>query len=155
MDEQEQVLFSYWDTFESLIASGSGPVQAVAPTKLTWVAHDVGFEGASLNVALVPSRHEIRVELFMDGDHAHALFDRLHRQRDEIETQIGSTLIWEQKVGVRRRKTYVKNDGLDLNATSNWRNQHSWIADMLNRFHITFNPLLSRIDLTSLQKGDR
>ncbi|WP_417522950.1 DUF4268 domain-containing protein [Marinovum sp.] len=145
MSDTDSQRLAYWHALGTLISSTSGSIKPAPPTENTWISHDIGFTEASLNVALVPSTGVVRVEIFMDGDRPHDLFDALRQRRSEIEDEVGRDMVWEEKANVRRRKIYVMNDGFDLRARSTWDRQHSWIRDMVVRFYEVFVPLLRNL----------
>ena len=72
-------------------------------------------------------------------------FQRLLKQKDEIQREVGESLEWEQQEGVQRCYIIAKHPTADPSDESTWRKQHVWMAAMLGKFYDAFHPRVQRV----------
>lgn len=89
--------------------------------------HQVGIErpGATINLVVAPTESRIQVELCIrPGKNAHAIFDALYSQKQQIESAVGATLVWDRRTQqkssfIRLRKT-IDARGTDRQLAIDW-----------------------------------
>ena len=81
-------------------------------------------------------------ELYMTGKNASAHFYLLKEEREEIESEFGESLVWQEKI-----KNVVVSQGFDnLKDESDWPNQHKWLADNLEKLDKVFRPRVKALN---------
>lgn len=132
-------LSRYLELFaERAEAAGLSPKKPGA----NWCALHNLVPGSHLSLSV--RRDRIEVNLNMERDADRALFRRLSDERTVISKEIGATLIWEAKDGVK--KTAIRSQlerGYEDEAS--WDEQHAWAIDMLQRFERAFENRLQSI----------
>lgn len=89
--------------------------------------------------------NEIRAELFLDGKNAADRFNVLEGQKEEIEAEMGETLVWYAPDHNRRRRIYIRKPVDNFDETA-WANQHSWLKEKLEALHRVFRDRVAQLD---------
>jgi hypothetical protein len=99
-----------------------------------WVPMAPVTSGCHLSLSV--ARHQIQVNFNSERDLDRAIIDRLERDRDAIEREIGEGLVWERKDG--RKKTAIRAT-LDAGfEDQDWDRQHEWAVEAMRRFERAF-----------------
>ena len=78
----------------------------------------------------------IRAELYVSGDSADNLHDRIEGQKEEIERELGYRLEWgDQLPSARDRRISRYRRKVQFADESEWPVQHRWMAKSLNDMH--------------------
>ncbi|MFN3725235.1 MAG: DUF4268 domain-containing protein [Allosphingosinicella sp.] len=93
------------------------------------------------HISLSVRRDAIQVNLNNERDEDRRQFDRLYRDRAEINAAVGESLDWEKKEG--RKKTAIRatlSRGYDDHA--DWDEQHRWAIETMQAFERVLGPRL-------------
>ena len=82
--------------------------------------------------------NKFRVELSIDAENATYFFDRLQKQQNDIEQELGYPLKWEDKKPQTKRRRIAVYEDADPKDKKDWPRQHQWLAEKLNEFHRVF-----------------
>lgn len=86
----------FWTKLIQLMNAKSTLYQNISPGIYNWIGAGSGVRGASLNFAV--SKSYARAELYIDRGNKQEnklIFDELSKQKEQIEKDFGSTLVWE------------------------------------------------------------
>lgn len=88
------------------------------------------------HVSLSVTRHRIQVNLNNEDDQDGTKLARLHADRASIEDEVGETLLWEKKNGLRKSAVRaMMNAGY---VDGDWDRQHVWAVEMMRHFQRSF-----------------
>ena len=86
----------------------------------------------------------IGVELVCYEKSSKKNFHLLYQQKAEIEREVGFTLEWQERPGIR--SSYIR---IEQNVESfherNWKEQHKWLTEKLKSFHRAFVPFIRKL----------
>ena len=79
------------------------------------------------------------VQVLMNGPNRLAFFRQLSEVKSEIETEVGSPLIWLENPEKQESHIRLTREGIDLNAREHWPDLLRWMRENLERFHAAFS----------------
>lgn len=137
-----RVQLEYWTTLGNFCRGRHSFLNPPDPKAQRYMVLET-IRGCRLAASLHIKDSQIWVDLTF-GRNAKRYFDRLDKERDSIEQEIGSELEWvPRSEGVESwiliRKSADPTDRAD------WSRQHSWLCDKLERFSGAFRPRLMRM----------
>lgn len=114
--EAERLYF--WTEFNRVLADNGKPFNIRKATTDHWYDVAIGTSEAHISITLVNKDGSIGVELYIRDNKD--LFDSLFEQKEEIETKLGFSLIWERLDDKKasRIKSYIS--GLNFNKQENY-----------------------------------
>jgi excisionase family DNA binding protein len=137
-----QLQLDYWSAFRDFVLSESSFLKPPPPKAQRYMVLET-TRGCRLAASLHIKDCQIWVDLTF-GRNAKKYFERLEKDRDSIEEEIGSELEWvprsegvESWVLIRKRADPADQD--------NWYLQHRWLCDNLERFSRVFRPRLLKL----------
>ena len=113
----------------------------------------IGRTGFVLRTWVTPSLQQIRVDLYITGSDANSFFHLLHKQKDEIENDLGHSLAWEELRGQDSRIVSCNPDTVDPDNKESWAEQHKWLAEKLNSMHRAFSNRVQALDAADWNAG--
>ena len=103
-----------------------------------------GIKGFSLRAKQTIKHKEISASLVMRGTNAIGHFYALRVQEEEIERDFGDKLEWWARAKSEKRVAF-RNQEVDPTDEKDWRNQHEWLVDTLEKFYAVFRPRLEKL----------
>ncbi len=149
LSEHRELQLRFWTAFRSFMEQKSS-IKCQKAWPQHWMNHSIGRSGIHL-ASIVSSwdsekgikSPEIRVELILDGDKSKEHFDRLEREKAQIESEIGEPLIWHNPSDKRMSRIYLKQSA-DFTVESLWPEQHGWLKENLEKFKRVFGPRVAK-----------
>jgi hypothetical protein len=146
--EFKKLQLEFWTAFKPFLEQRTG-LQMRRPSPRVSAAISIGKRGFYLSAVAsswnieknLTDAPEIRVQLIMDSAIAKQQFAAIEKRKDEIEAQIGSSLIFHDPPGVSRCKIYIRRD-CDFRNRENWNEAFEWLAKYLDLFSKTFRPIV-------------
>ncbi|MBL7901010.1 MAG: DUF4268 domain-containing protein [Bacteroidia bacterium] len=135
----------YWQQLLPLLVS-SDLFSAINATKDHWLAAGAGIGG--LAFTLIITKSEVRVELTISTSSKEKnkqYFNKLHRNKAEIETAFGSELIWEALPDNKMSRIKVERSGLSLYNESDWSEMNNFFVTNLPIFEKAFKPFIKNL----------
>ena len=137
----QQMQLVYWKGFAEFVSRKGRVVRA------TYSPYHQSFLGVerigkietcslTLEVAMNTRDGQIRAALELKGeieDTAYC-FDRLRRDRDAIEEEVGGKLVWHEPVG-RRRRSIQRLLTADVWSPAGRPEQYGWLLDSVEAMH--------------------
>ena len=144
---------AFWTAFYDLMV-GSSDIPCNKPDAGPYMRHSAGRPGFHFRSAMSTwnSVHggyavgELRVDLSIDHANRDIFFDLLLDQSDEIQTELGEDLTWENPETGRPR-LYLQRDA-DILDRDQWDDYRKWLKDRIERIH---GVLVSRILLLDVE----
>lgn len=141
----------YWAALNQVLDAVGGPISGhKKPRPEALMSFPTGRNRIHLNAVTMRLRTQIRVELYIGGTQAKALFKILLDQKDEIERSLGYQLVWEELPEGQdsRVSAYLDADPEDC---ADWPRQHRWIAEKLNDMHRVFAHRVKSIRMSATE----
>lgn len=109
---------NFWTGFNRLVSDNGKPFNIRKPTTDHWYDVALGTSAAHISITLVNKEKSIGVEVYINDNKD--LFDNLYLHKEEIESKLGFSMVWERLGDKKasRIKHYIP--GLNFNNKSNY-----------------------------------
>ena len=129
----------YWTALHAVLDAAGGPVSGNRkPQPQSWMSYSVGRSRFHVGAAMVRPKNRVQAELYISGDDAKAYLGLLKLQKDEIESELGYSLNWEELPNRQDSRISIYLENADPEDEADWPRQHQWLAERLNDFHRVF-----------------
>jgi len=135
----------YWDSFHQVLDEYGGVISGNrTPQPQNWMTYPIGRGGFVLGAIMQIWEGFIRAELYITGKDAKERFRQLEEQKDAIAGDLDFTLDWDPLPGQDCRIAVWKRD-VAPDDRDEWRSQHLWLAEKLNKLHGAFSERIKRL----------
>ena len=116
------------------------------PSGKNWIKirHPVPFKRprAHLAATALSRPHTIAAHVILEDGDSLNLLDQMLAQKQDIERDVGSVLIWERKEqNAKSRRIYVETAAA-FEDEADWQRQFEWLRSRLERLYLVFHPLV-------------
>ncbi len=153
--QNQELQQAFWTkTLEALRARGVFRYENISPSRTYWLASPTGVSGCGYN--LIFGKKLARVELYLSRPHAAEnkwFFDRLDRERQEIEGRFGAELQWQRLDDKKACRISYRNpfDGYD---DENWPEMTDWLCEHIVKLEEAFSEPLDRLNREMKSRGE-
>ena len=143
--EAKQLQLSFWLAFQDYLDQHS-TLRCQKPAPRNRLNSSIGKQG--MHLSCIASMYdseaqifqpELRVEMYLKGDHAKENYQVLLRHKEDLEKGIGEPLVWYDPENASCCRIYVRRSS-DFTDEPNWPEQHAWLKEYLEKFHKVFSP---------------
>lgn len=144
---RHQIRRTFWEqALPHLREHGSSRFNSVGPTDENWLSVGTGMSGCFY--CLVLRKDQVRVDLVMQRAQKSEnewVFNALTKQRDAIETKIGTSLDWRPQEKSKRCTICISReiDGFDA---KNWPDITDWFSDYIGKFEAAFAAPIAEVN---------
>lgn len=132
----------FWAQFRDYIIQRGSQLQPRERKSTRYLIFDIGRQGFAMSAWRNQREGLCCTELYMTGKNASAHFYLLKEEREEIESELGESLVWQEKI-----KNVMVSQGFDnLKDESDWSDQHKWFADKLEKLDKVFRPRVKALN---------
>lgn len=143
----------FWTYFRDYADSQPSTLKATKPLPQNWMSFSIGRSGYRFNAvastwdsaAASYDSHELRVEFEIARDPDGVVFQRFWDEKEQIQSELGYPLSWENSPDKISRKVWVKRSA-NLNDESDWVNQAAWMLERLNDFQRVLTPRVLQLN---------
>lgn len=157
----EAVSLEFWRTLIEKAAPHYPQLAGKTAQKLSWQTAETIRSGKGFYVAMNAAftrDWRLRVESYLGGPLAKAVFTKLMSYKDEIEASFGCPLDWEElPAGQDSRISFYLNGKQDRTDRASWQGQQSWLFDHWPRLSNAIRPYALKLDpeeLAAMASGD-
>lgn len=136
-----RIQMDYWTAFADLLRRKKSFLKPLEPKAQRYMIVDM-IRGCRLAASLHLKDSQIWVDLTL-GRGAKRHFERLEKDRDAIERQIGAELEWVPRSEGVESWILIRMSADPANR-SDWARQHAWLMGHLERFSKVFRPKLMK-----------
>ncbi|KAI9130816.1 DUF4268 domain-containing protein [Acaryochloris sp. CCMEE 5410] len=148
--EQEQHV-AFWSELCDQLEQRGSVVKAVAPPPDDHIDFAIGRAGFLLSAHLNREHTSLAIELRLFDEDAQAHYELLAAQQEQIESELGFALNWENLVS--ECVIYCPLPETDINATDQWPDYIDWLCGGLECFHLTFADLVQSLNADDYHRG--
>ena len=122
----DELRLGYWTYAIPIIAvahGGNGPYSGVAPSNRTFCDGFFGIGGIHLFCSIKSRSHCAVAGLWIDKgelESSKRMFDLLYRHKDEIESRMSASIIWDRKNEKRACSIEIVLENIDFSNSENW-----------------------------------
>ena len=132
----------YWSELRKHLAATGNSINLPEPNPpgRSRAFLSMGASGFRLDAVLNSQSKRIGVEFNIRPQDPLAFFQMLKDQQEDIESEIGESLEWDDAPGQKAKKICLYKDLTDPTDKNDWPNQFEWIGLTLVKFERTFRP---------------
>jgi hypothetical protein len=125
----------YWTAFGEILARNGSAIKPPSPEPSYWRPFSSPLVGVSVWATINLRRRRITVGVTMRGPRGQAVFDRLNRDREYLEKELGAPISWTAEPG--RYERYIELEQRDTNPADEpaWPEQHAWLQGRLEALY--------------------
>jgi hypothetical protein len=119
----QEMQASYWKSFGQYIEANNVGFKAPKPSSGLWMGYGIGRSGSGLIVSFTKTEAIVTVEI--NNNAFPEWFSNLQDNRSAIESELGFSLIWEEREEKKYAHLQCKRDA-NMTEPSNWPEVHEW-----------------------------
>lgn len=146
LSETKLLQREYWAALREVFHARNSIIRPQKPHPQHWTNFAIGRSHFSLGATMNTQKGFIQANLGCYGVDAKAHFFLLQDQQEEIESEIGFPLEWEELPGRKESRVAVRQHGIDPTNQAAWKKQHEWLADCLEKLHKAFAQRVKALD---------
>jgi hypothetical protein len=132
------IYLEYWTALRELMVQNHSVVKSQTPRRQYWLPHAIGRSNFVLTAIATVKSEWIAAALVMLGRSAKHFYRLLLSQKEQIESEAGEPLQWEELPdGVESRIT-LRLEGADVTDRNDWPHQHAWLREKLEKLYRVF-----------------
>ena len=138
----------YWDYALTIIKeknADNGAFSNVDFSRANWINGYIGITG--FNIVCVANVDAARVEMYLGKSDKTAnknAYDALARHKAEIESALGSSLIWQRGDNQKSSKVYIQLDNVSIENETDWWQMADFHAKWSKRFFDVLVPIIKQ-----------
>lgn len=144
---RQEMRRAFWTrTLEELRSRNIARYANISPSKDHWLSSATGVSGCGFSLIFLKS--EARVELYLARAEASEnkwIFDRLERERQEIEERFGAELKW-QRLDDKKASRISHSHPFDGFDDENWPDMIEWLCQHFVKLEDAFSEPLARLN---------
>ena len=129
--------FAFWEQFAEVVENHGKPFNVHKANYDSWTTISMGSSKAYISVDLINKEGRVRVGLYIGN--SKETFDKLHKHKDDIETEIGMPLEWLRLEGKKASRVITFIDGLDFDDHSGYEELMGEICDTIVKMRPVFS----------------
>lgn len=134
LTKTKEINLEYWQLFKSFIQNSNTNLKCQKPQPQHWANFAIGKSDFLISATVSVRDNFLRVEFLIDGPNSKNNF-RLLKELYEADSliQISERLCWDELPERAVASVYLKQS-FDISNKSQWRNQHQWLKDTIEKF---------------------
>ena len=133
-----QLQLKYWSLFNNYLDENNIDLRRPRPQGRSWAPISLGKTGFQICLKVNTIAKWIAVELYIDRDDAEEMFDRLKKDENIINQEIGNTLDWQDLPNRTACRIEITRQNSDLWDENNWLEYMEWHSKMAIKFYQSF-----------------
>ena len=129
LNEARKYYLEFWSQFNDVLEQRGRPFNKRKASTDHWYNIAIGSSEAQLEIDLVNKENRIRVGMWISNNKD--LFDSMQRRHEEIEADLGETLIWERLDGKKASRIFLYIPGLNFKVQDNYLQLMDTAIDMV------------------------
>lgn len=141
----KQLQQEYWRALRDLLAERKSSLKPNKAHPQHWLTVSIGRSNFHMSALINTSGERIGVELYLQGSDAKKHFKQLEAEKAVIEQQIGQALDWRELPTREASRILLMRPNSSIKDSTQWPEQHKWLADHLEKFNSVFRPLIQSL----------
>ena len=151
LTEGQQIQLDYWSGLNRVIEEHYPTLTTRKSLPQSWTSFPIGRSGFHVDAGCNSFDQWINVSLVMDDRNAKAYFAVLESDKEAIESEYGQALEWHHKPETKVSYVRLTKHNEDYRERSRWPEQHSWLAEHLQRFDQVFRDRIKTLDASQAE----
>ncbi len=139
LTEARKLQLDFWTEFRNKLLAAKVVPSARTPLPQYWFDIPLGRTGIHISNIADTSGNKVGTRIYLISKVADAALEKLLQEKNQIEQQIGATLLWNPNPDNRDKTIAIYHDA-DLKNREKWPEYIDWLVDMSKRFRNAFMP---------------
>ncbi len=154
VSETKRLQGEFWDALRAELIQSKVITSARKARPQYWYTLPLGRTGIHLSLVANTAENWLGIRVYMRAKYnADSALRQLMRQREKIESEIGTELHWDASVGARDKTIALKRPA-DIRERGTWPEHLEWLTDMIAKFRKAFMPRVRVLDLEGEEGED-
>ena len=115
-----------------------------SPRPQHWYNIAVGRSKFSITLTINTRTNKLGCEVYIRSIEATTWFNKLFKNKDEIESELGFQLDWQELPNKQDSRIKYYNDG-DIRDKDSWGESCVWMMEKAESFHKVFSPRVKKL----------
>lgn len=146
LSDTKRTQFEFWTKFKDYLLEHSDAITPQKPLPQHWATYRIGRSGFHMAATLNTREELIGVELYINHNNAEGFFKLLEQDKDAIEKEIGSKLLWAELPGRKGCRISIQKQNSDPLDQARWPEYMGWMKDYLEKLNSSFRPRIRALD---------
>jgi len=138
LSETQQLQLEYWTAFREHMLSAGGVVKPTKPHPQGFMDFSLGKAGMLVEGSITVRDKRVTALLVIGTSNSMTYFKHLEASRAKFDKEFGDKLDWVGRPEKKQQYIRIRLDNADPQNRSDWKRQHTWLHQKLERFHQTF-----------------
>jgi hypothetical protein len=134
---EKQLRMDYWTAFIDYLHERDSTIKTGKPHSWHYLPIPIGRANVGLSAIAYTKNKKIAMQLYFQGPNARSYFGQIRAEKEAIEREIGTYLVWDDTSPTTRAIVLFK-DNEDIKNTESWPEQHKWLYEKLEAFYKAF-----------------
>ena len=144
--DSQKLQLEFWTMFKKRLLEKKVAASAETPRPQYWFSVPLGRSNIHISNILNTDAGKVGLRVYMNNRVAESALDGLMQDKDAIEQEIGTPLLWNPNPENRDKIISLVRD-IDLEDRTSWPGQIEWLVDMNARFQAAFRPRVRKLKL--------
>ncbi len=140
----QQIKYQFWVEFEDYLLQNKASFRAAKPSVKHYSDVSIGKSGFKLSPVLMPK--EVRIDLYITHIQSKTYFQRLEEDKENIEREIGHTLVWWSPPETNASSVKLLQPNLDFEDQAQWPELKAWFLEYITKMKKVFAPRIQVIE---------
>ena len=145
LSETKKLQLEYWTVFREYVQSSSSILKSQKPLPQHWTNLAIGRSNFGMHAILNTTAMENRASVGFYGEDAKPHFHLLYNQKEEIETELGFALEWQENPEGKQSYITLRKSINSLDQDE-WQGQHKWLMEHLEKLHQVLSPRIKKLN---------
>ena len=150
VSETKALQLKYWTALKEYLTECGSKLRSQKPHPQHWTNYSIGRSGFSLCATVNTQLNRIGAELQINHDNAKQFFQLLYQQKEDIEREMGVALEWCELPDKKSSRIITFLEEADLTDEGDWKRQHSWLRDVLEKLDRVFRERVKNLSANGL-----
>ncbi len=147
--EHQSFRLEFWSSFLAYLdREECSLTSARTPSKDHWMTWGIGRTGFQLNASIGFRDKWIAAQLVIEGNQGRGPYEALLAQRDVIESEISTAIVWDSVEGRKASYIQARRDDVDPMDRTQWPAIHLWLRDHLQVMDAAFRGRVASLDVS-------
>ncbi len=119
LTETKKVQYDFWNTFSEYLRTGKSNLKTRKVYPQHWLDIAIGTSKGHLSLTVETQKKLIGAAFYANNDPEKKLFQHLFKDKEKIETEMGSPLLWMDLPGKKAIRIKIENE-IDIKDKQQW-----------------------------------
>ena len=148
LSERQVQNIKFWTELREYMNQKGCQLQCPSPGRWNYLMFGIGRSGFNMDPWVGRQKQEIGIRIYVKGQNATAHFHLLMEKREEIESEFGEPLEWDELPDHDSSRISLHKGDTDPGDETDWSNQHEWLTSKLELFDKVFRPRIKALNAT-------